>query len=129
VANNKRTKSQALEDLKMEVANETLGRDLNQQVTAENYEALLEKKKQAVTQDLGLDAKVNQVGWENMTTKEVGKIGGRVGGKIGGNMVKKLIEAAETQMAPVAKEAIDKNQIESVMDCDGCTLNYKGKRG
>jgi hypothetical protein len=103
----------------MEVANETLGRDMKQNVTEDNYEKLLEKKKYEVAQDLGLSSKIENVGWENMTTKEVGKIGGHVGGKIGGNMVKELIEAAESQMAPVAKEAIDKNQISSVMDGDG----------
>lgn len=102
-----------LEKLKLEVANETLGRDMNQEITAANYESALDEKKWEVAEDLGLKDKIEQVGWENMTTKEVGKIGGHTGGKIGGNMVKELIAAAESQMAPVAGEATDKEAIEN----------------
>lgn len=102
-----------LEKLKLEVANETLGRDMNQEITSDNYESALDQKKWEVAEDLGLKDKIENVGWENMTTKEVGKIGGHMGGKIGGNMVKELIAAAESQMAPVADEATDKEAIES----------------
>jgi hypothetical protein len=93
-----------LNKLKMEVANETLGRDMKQTIDGSNYESALDEKKWEVAEDLGLKEKVEQVGWENMTTKEVGKIGGHMGGKIGGNMVKKMIEMAESQMAPVDKD-------------------------
>jgi len=103
----------ALNDLKLEVANETLGRDMNQPVTAENYESALDRKKWETAAVLGLKDKVEAVGWENMTTGEVGKIGGHTGGKIGGQMVKELIARAEEQMAPVAEEAIDKDAIEA----------------
>lgn len=103
----------ALDNLKLEVANETLGRDMNQSITAENYENALDQKKWQAASDLGLKEKVETVGWENMTTGEVGKIGGHTGGKIGGQMVKELIARAEEQMAPVAEEAIDKKAIEA----------------
>ncbi|SDF24162.1 small, acid-soluble spore protein, alpha/beta type [Sporolituus thermophilus] len=101
----------ALEKLKIRVADETLGREMEQQVTAENYDSVLDQKKYEVAEELGLKEKIEQVGWENMTTKEVGKIGGHMGGKIGGNMVKKLISMAEAQMAPVADEAVDKKAV------------------
>ncbi|MDR3592917.1 MAG: small, acid-soluble spore protein, alpha/beta type [Negativicutes bacterium] len=103
----------ALNDIKLEVANETLGRDMNQPITATNYESALDRKKWEAAESLGLKEKVESVGWENMTTGEVGQIGGRTGGKIGGQMVKELIARAEEQMAPVADEAIDKKAIEA----------------
>lgn len=97
---------ESLESLKLEVANETLGRDMGQSINKANYEEALDEKKWEVAEDLGLKEKIEDVGWENMTTKEVGKIGGHVGGEIGGQMVKELISKAESQMAPVAEEAI-----------------------
>ncbi len=102
---------QELDKLKLEVANETLGRDMDTDVTAENYEEILDRKKLEVAEDLGLKDKIEDVGWKNMTTAEVGKIGGKVGGQIGGQMVKELIAAAESQMAPVADEALDKEAL------------------
>lgn len=97
---------ESLDRLKVEAANETLGQEMNQTVTAQNYDNLLSEKKDAAIEDLGLKSKINDVGWENMTTREAGQVGGQTGGKIGGQMVKKLIKAAEEQMAPVSKEAI-----------------------
>lgn len=47
--------------------------------------------KSEVAQELGLDDDIQQRGWENMTTREVGKIGG--------NMVRKMIAFAEQEMA------------------------------
>jgi hypothetical protein len=107
-----------LENLKLEVANETLGRELQQDISADNYEQALDAKKHAVTEDLGLQAKVDEVGWENMTTREVGQIGGRVGGQIGGQMVKELIAKAESQMAPVDDTVVDdaKASLQSTKD-------------
>jgi len=93
-----------LNQLKMKIANETLGRNMNQEISASNYESALDEKKWEVAEDLGLKDKIKDVGWANMTTKEAGKIGGNIGGKIGGNMVKEMIEMAEAQMAPVNKE-------------------------
>jgi hypothetical protein len=100
-----------LDKLKLEVANETLGRDMDTEISADNYEAALDKKKWEAAEDLGLKDKIEDAGWENMTTGEVGKIGGKVGGRIGGQMVKELIAMAESQMAPVSDEAVDKDAI------------------
>ncbi len=102
---------EAMERLKLEVADETLGRDLNTRITAENYEEALEQRKWEAAEELGMKERIEDVGWENMTTGEVGKIGGRVGGKIGGQMVKELVGMAEAQMAPVAEEATDKQAV------------------
>ncbi len=96
-----------LEKLKLQVANETLGREMKKEITTDNYESVLEEKKLEVAEELGLKEKIESVGWENMTTKEVGKIGGQMGGHIGGQMVKKLVSMAEAQMAPVEDEVID----------------------
>lgn len=96
-----------LEKLKLRVANETLGREMNTEISADNYERVLDSKKLEAAEELGLKEKIHTVGWKNMTSGEVGKIGGRVGGHIGGQMVKKLIEMAESQMAPVDNSAIE----------------------
>ena len=50
----------------------------------------LKRLKYEVAEELGLRDDIEQRGWENMTTREVGKIGG--------NMVKKMVEFAEEQM-------------------------------
>jgi len=50
----------------------------------------LDKMKFEVAKDLGLINKIYNQGWENMTTREVGKIGG--------NMVKKMIKEVEDDM-------------------------------
>ena len=106
-----------LEKLKLRVANETLGQEMNTEITEDNYERILDEKKLEVAEELGLKEKIENVGWENMTTKEVGKIGGRIGGQIGGQMVKKLVTMAESQMVPVddatihdTKEHLEENQ-------------------
>jgi hypothetical protein len=57
------------------------------------YEAAeddLEELKYEVAEDLQLEDNIQEEGWENMTTREVGKIGG--------NMVKKMIRFAEKEM-------------------------------
>lgn len=51
----------------------------------------LDQLKQQVAQDLGLDDDIQNRGWENMTTREVGKIGG--------HMVKRMLKRAEAEMA------------------------------
>lgn len=95
-----------MEKLKLKVANETLGKEMNEKVTSENYEKLLDEKQHEVADELGLSEKIERVGWENMTTKEVGTIGGHVGGHIGGQMVKNLIAMAEAQMAPIDEDTV-----------------------
>ncbi|ASS74768.1 spore protein alpha/beta [Tumebacillus algifaecis] len=51
----------------------------------------LEHLKYEVAQELGLDDDIQQKGWGEMTTREVGKIGG--------GMVRKMIRFAEAEMA------------------------------
>ncbi len=46
--------------------------------------------KYEVAEELDLDDDIKDRGWENMTTREVGKIGG--------NMVKKMVKFAEGEM-------------------------------
>ncbi|MDK2882093.1 MAG: hypothetical protein PWP12_326 [Bacillota bacterium] len=50
----------------------------------------LDALKSEVAEDLGLDDDIAEEGWENMTTREVGKIGG--------HMVKKMLRLAEKEM-------------------------------
>jgi hypothetical protein len=88
----------ALEQLKIETANEVMAEEMGGNITSDNYEARLDEYKYEVADNLGLKEKIDKVGWENMTTREVGKIGGQMGGKIGGNMVKKMITMAEENM-------------------------------
>lgn len=88
----------AMEQLKIDAANDVMAEEMGGNITSENYEEKLDKLKNEVAEDLGLQEKIQEVGWENMTTQEVGKIGGRMGGKIGGNMVKKMIAMAEENM-------------------------------
>lgn len=54
-------------------------------------EPALDRFKYEVAGDLGLEDDIRTRGWENMTTREVGKIGG--------NMVRRMIERAERDMA------------------------------
>ncbi len=51
----------------------------------------LDRFKYEVAEDLGLADDIERRGWENMTTREVGKVGG--------NMVRRMIERAEREMA------------------------------
>jgi hypothetical protein len=55
----------------------------------------LDHLKYEVATELGLDDDIRDKGWENMTTREVGKIGG--------NMVRKMIDFAEQEMAKRSK--------------------------
>lgn len=50
----------------------------------------LDSLKEEVAEELHLDDDIKKRGFENMTTREVGKIGG--------NMVKKMIKYSEKQM-------------------------------
>lgn len=53
-------------------------------------EEQLDELKQEVAEELGLDDDIKKHGWENMTTRETGKIGG--------NMVKKMVEEQKRDM-------------------------------
>ncbi|MCY0881080.1 MAG: small, acid-soluble spore protein, alpha/beta type, partial [Firmicutes bacterium] len=51
--------------------------------------------KYEIAESLGLLPEIQQKGWGEMTSRDIGKIGG----KIGGNMVKVMIRFAEEAMA------------------------------
>ncbi|PSR35426.1 MAG: spore protein alpha/beta [Sulfobacillus benefaciens] len=51
--------------------------------------------KYEVASELGLLDEIEQKGWADMPTRQLG----RIGGKIGGNMVKVMIRMAEESMA------------------------------
>lgn len=54
-------------------------------------ENAMDHLKYEVAHELGLADDIQEKGWENMTTGQVGKIGG--------NMVRKMIQFAESEMA------------------------------
>ena len=54
-------------------------------------QSVLDEFKYEVAEELGLTQDIQTRGWENMTSRECG----RIGGKIGGNMVKAMIRRAE----------------------------------
>lgn len=54
-------------------------------------ERALGRLKYEVAEDLGLDDDIEEKGWANMTTRQVGKLGG--------NMVRRLIKRAERDLA------------------------------
>jgi len=58
----------------------------------------LDRFKWEVAEDLGLAEKIQRVGWENLTTREVGMIGGQ--------MVKRMIAAAEESLAEAERQAL-----------------------
>lgn len=51
--------------------------------------------KYEVAEELGLTAEIEQKGWADMPTRQLG----RIGGAIGGNMVRVLIRHAEEALA------------------------------
>lgn len=53
-------------------------------------EGALDRFKWEIAHELGLAEKVHHVGWGEMTTREVGKIGGQ--------MVKRMIDAAQDHL-------------------------------
>ena len=62
-------------------------------------EQQLDKLKWEVAEELDLDDDIQEKGFANMTTREVGQIGG--------NMVKKMISFAEKEMAEHGINVID----------------------
>ncbi len=62
-------------------------------------ERALDHLKYEVADDLGLKDKIEQQGWGNMTTREVGTIGG--------HMVRRLIKKAEQELSSDPPEAPD----------------------
>ncbi|MCL4424227.1 MAG: alpha/beta-type small acid-soluble spore protein [Firmicutes bacterium] len=68
--------------------------DLNQT----SYQEFLDRAKLQVAQELGLDDEIRRLGWAQMPSRELGRIGGRTGGAIGGHMVRKMIALAEQRL-------------------------------
>lgn len=68
------------------------------QLVVPQAEQLMDRLKLETARELGLDDDIQQRGWENMTTREVGKIGG--------NMVKKMIAYAEQHMDEVIDQQL-----------------------
>ena len=62
-------------------------------------EAQLDKLKWEVAKELELDDDIQDRGFENMTTREVGQIGG--------NMVKKMVRFAEQEIAEHGTDVIE----------------------
>ncbi|KLU66494.1 MULTISPECIES: alpha/beta-type small acid-soluble spore protein [Desulfosporosinus] len=62
-------------------------------------ESQLDKLKWEVAEELQLDDDIEDKGFANMTTREVGQIGG--------NMVKKMINFAEKEMADQGSEIMN----------------------
>ncbi len=67
-----------------------MARNRNRAVVPEAADAL-ERFKYEVAEELGLRDDIEQRGWENMTTRQVGRIGG--------NMVRRMVRHAEQDMA------------------------------
>ncbi len=57
-------------------------------------EEVLDQFKYEIADQLGIREKIQSQGWENMTSRECGKIGG----KMGGAMVKVMIKNAEKML-------------------------------
>jgi small acid-soluble spore protein F (minor alpha/beta-type SASP) len=57
-------------------------------------DAVRDRLKYEVAEELGLMPEIAQTGWADMPTRQLG----RIGGKIGGNMVKVMIRYAETAL-------------------------------
>lgn len=90
---------QGLQNLKWQTVREIQApvpppRDVN----ATSYAAFLEQAKLEVAQELGLLDKIRRLGWAEMPSRELGRIGGRTGGAIGGHMVRKMIALAEERL-------------------------------
>ncbi len=64
--------------------------DRNRKPLEPEAEEELDRLKYEVADELGLRDDIEQRGWENMTTREVGKIGG--------NMVRKLVRRGEQDL-------------------------------
>lgn len=87
---------QALEKFKLEIAGE-LG--LVDGSPGSTFEGALEKYKHEIAGELGIDNYIRQQGWKDVSSGMCGAVGGRIGGPIGGNMVKRMIEMAEKDLA------------------------------
>ncbi|MCY0879778.1 MAG: alpha/beta-type small acid-soluble spore protein [Firmicutes bacterium] len=63
--------------------------------------AVRDQFKYEIAEDLGIADAIQQRGWGDMPTRDLG----RVGGKIGGNMVKVMIKYAEESLAQNSEDS------------------------
>lgn len=87
----------ALEKFKMEIAGE-LG--IVSGEGGPSLEAALAQYKNEIAVGLGIASAVAAKGWDDISSRDCGRVGGRVGGRIGGQMVKKMISMAEKNLKP-----------------------------
>ncbi|AFM41971.1 small, acid-soluble spore protein, alpha/beta type [Desulfosporosinus acidiphilus SJ4] len=59
-------------------------------------QSVLEQFKWEVADELGLSAKIQSQGWENMTSRECGHVGGRIGGSMVKTMIRRAKESLNT---------------------------------
>lgn len=64
--------------------------DRDRRILVPEAEEAVDELKEQVARDIGLDDDIRERGWENMTTREVGKIGGQ--------MVRRMIRQAESNL-------------------------------
>ncbi len=90
-----------LDNLKVSVANSIgLGSQVGiSPVTAANYADVVARQKDQIANQLGVLPQVERVGWENIPSRDCGRIGGRIGGHLGGQMVREMIQRAESMLA------------------------------
>lgn len=89
-----------LDSLKVSIANSIgLGSQVGiSPVTAANYADVVERQKDQIADQLGVLPQVERVGWENIPSRDCGRIGGRIGGHLGGQMVRQMILQAESML-------------------------------
>ncbi len=59
-------------------------------------QSVLDEFKWEIADEIGLSPKIQSQGWENMTSRDCGRVGGRIGGR----MVKVMIRRAEEALNP-----------------------------
>ncbi len=83
--------TEALKRLKVQVVGE-----LGIAQGGAEYHRNLERMKYEAADEMGLDQAIRDGYWGNLTSRQCGAVGGCLGGRIGGQMVRHLIQEAET---------------------------------
>lgn len=86
------TASEALQQLKLEVANE-LGVSVANEA---QLQQVLDRAKFEVAAEIGVPLREGYNG--DLPSRQAGAVGGRLGGHLGGQMVKRMIALAESQL-------------------------------
>lgn len=58
----------------------------------------MEKYKMEVAEKLGLKEKVEEQGWESMSTAECGRIGGKMSTRLSENLLKRMVESVRNEL-------------------------------